>query len=189
MSDWNTSSLTYMDGAFRVTPLFTGDGLSKWDTSNVVSLLRTFKATPAFDGQGIANWNTHALVDLYYTFDWSTVNVDLSSWDVSSVTMAEGVFKDTDLNPCFKRFIHDAWFEQGLSIYESTWSYETECARTLRDALFRDFSCFDFLSNVSAVEELVSSIENQRHYEINIKMITTARDMDESSTSLLTLPS
>ena len=45
------------------------------------------------------------------------------------------------------------------------------------------------LSNVSAVEELVSSIENQRHYEINIKMITTARDMDESSTSLLTLPS
>ena len=31
------------------------------------------------------------------------------------------------------------------------------------------------LSNVSAVEELVSSIENQRHYEINIKMITTIR--------------
>ena len=45
------------------------------------------------------------------------------------------------------------------------------------------------LANVNVVEELVNSIENQRHYEINIKMIVTAKDMDESSTSLLSLPS
>jgi hypothetical protein len=60
--------------------------------------------------------------------------------------MAEGVFYQTDINPCFQRFIHDSWSAQGVND-EATWAYLPECARTLRDALFSDFSCFNDTSS------------------------------------------
>ena len=45
------------------------------------------------------------------------------------------------------------------------------------------------LSNVNITEELVNSIEDQRHYEINIKMISSASELDEAGSSLMRLPS
>ena len=44
-------------------------------------------------------------------------------------------------------------------------------------------------SNVNIVDELVSSIEEQRQYEIGVKMIKTAKSLDESGASLLKMPS
>ncbi len=43
-------------------------------------------------------------------------------------------------------------------------------------------------SNVNTVEELVESLNRQRGYELNIKMITMAKELDEASTSLMRLP-
>ena len=45
------------------------------------------------------------------------------------------------------------------------------------------------LSNVNITAELISSIEDQRQYEINIKMISSASELDEAGTSLMRLPS
>jgi flagellar basal-body rod protein FlgF len=45
------------------------------------------------------------------------------------------------------------------------------------------------LSNVNITEELINSIEDQRQYEINIKMISSASELDEAGTSLMRLPS
>ena len=45
------------------------------------------------------------------------------------------------------------------------------------------------LSNVNITEELINSIEDQRQYEINIKMIASASELDEAGTSLMRLPS
>ena len=45
------------------------------------------------------------------------------------------------------------------------------------------------LSNVNITEELINSIEDQRQYEINIKMIASAGELDEAGTSLMRLPS
>ncbi len=45
------------------------------------------------------------------------------------------------------------------------------------------------LSNVNVTEELINSIEDQRAYEINIKMISSASELDESAASLMRLPS
>ena len=45
------------------------------------------------------------------------------------------------------------------------------------------------LSNVNITEELVNSIEDQRQYEINIKMISSASELDESGASLMRMPS
>lgn len=44
------------------------------------------------------------------------------------------------------------------------------------------------LSNVNITDELVNSIQDQRQYEINIKLISTAQELDEGSSSLMRLP-
>ena len=44
-------------------------------------------------------------------------------------------------------------------------------------------------SNVNMTQALVDMIENQRSYEVTANLIKSAKDMDESSTSLLRLPS
>lgn len=43
-------------------------------------------------------------------------------------------------------------------------------------------------SNVNTVEELVSSIELQRSFEIGIKMISMAKELDESGTRIMRMP-
>ena len=45
------------------------------------------------------------------------------------------------------------------------------------------------LSNVNITEELVNTIEDQRQYEINIKLLTSAKEADEAGASLMRLPS
>ena len=43
-------------------------------------------------------------------------------------------------------------------------------------------------SNVNSIEELVQSIDLQRTFELNMKMISTAKDLDEAGTKLLRMP-
>ena len=44
-------------------------------------------------------------------------------------------------------------------------------------------------SNVKSVEELVSGIDQSRSYEINVKFVTTAKEIDEATASLMRMPS
>lgn len=43
-------------------------------------------------------------------------------------------------------------------------------------------------SNVNPTEELISSIELQRSFEINLRMITTAKEIDEAGSRLMRMP-
>lgn len=43
-------------------------------------------------------------------------------------------------------------------------------------------------SNVNTTEELIASIELQRSFEVNLRLITAARDMDEAGASLMKMP-
>jgi Flagellar basal body rod protein len=43
-------------------------------------------------------------------------------------------------------------------------------------------------SNVSMFDELVNNAEIQKHYQLNVKLISLAKEMDEASTSLMRLP-
>ena len=43
-------------------------------------------------------------------------------------------------------------------------------------------------SNVSAIEELINNIDMQRQFEINIKLIKKASDLDSAGSKLLSLP-
>ena len=44
-------------------------------------------------------------------------------------------------------------------------------------------------SNINAVEEMVISLDQQRQFELNVKLIKMAKDLDEGSSSLMKLPS
>ena len=44
-------------------------------------------------------------------------------------------------------------------------------------------------SNVQSVDELVTGIDQSRAYEINVKFISTAQEIDEASASLMRMPS
>ena len=44
-------------------------------------------------------------------------------------------------------------------------------------------------SNVNMTQALVDMIENQRSYEVQANLMKSAKDMDESSTSVMRLPS
>ena len=44
-------------------------------------------------------------------------------------------------------------------------------------------------SNVNAIEELVKNLDMQRHFEINVKLIKKASDIDSAATKLMSLPS
>ena len=43
-------------------------------------------------------------------------------------------------------------------------------------------------SNVKTVDELVAGLEHSRSYEINVKFISTAKELDEASASLMRMP-
>jgi flagellar basal-body rod protein FlgF len=44
------------------------------------------------------------------------------------------------------------------------------------------------LSNVNITEELVNTIEDQRQYEINVKLIAQTGEIDSAGASLLRMP-
>ena len=44
-------------------------------------------------------------------------------------------------------------------------------------------------SNVKSVDELVAGIDQSRQYEINVKFVTTAKEIDEATASLMRMPS
>ena len=44
-------------------------------------------------------------------------------------------------------------------------------------------------SNINAVEEMIVSLDQQRQFELNVKLIKMAKDLDEGSSSLMKLPS
>jgi flagellar basal-body rod protein FlgF len=43
-------------------------------------------------------------------------------------------------------------------------------------------------SNVNAIEELVKNLDMQRQFEINVKLIKKASDIDSAGTKLMSLP-
>ena len=43
-------------------------------------------------------------------------------------------------------------------------------------------------SNVNATEELISSIDLQRSFELNMRVVSTAKELDEAGTRLLAMP-
>ena len=43
-------------------------------------------------------------------------------------------------------------------------------------------------SNINAVEEMIVSLDQQRQFELNVKLIRIAKDIDEAASNLMRMP-
>ena len=43
-------------------------------------------------------------------------------------------------------------------------------------------------SNINAVEEMIVSLDQQRQFELNVKLIKIAKDIDEAASNLMRMP-
>jgi surface protein len=85
ISDWNTSRVTNMSGAFYARRNFNED-ISGWDLGNVKSTIGMFYEASQFNGD-IGQWNVSKVRDMEYMFaEASQFNRDISQWNVSQVT-------------------------------------------------------------------------------------------------------
>lgn len=117
VSNWNTSSMTTMEGMFSGLFAFNQD-ISKWNTSKVTNMYRMFKQASAFNGnisdwdtgqvttmydmfqnahsfnQPIGSWVTEKVTQMVQMFNYaSSFNQDISSWDTSSVGSFSSIFE------------------------------------------------------------------------------------------------
>ena len=89
ISDWNTTAVTDMQSAFRVTGVVTNDfneNISSWDMSNVTNISKMFELQAIFN-QPIGGWDTSSVTNMSNVVrSTSAFNQPIANWDVSNVT-------------------------------------------------------------------------------------------------------
>ena len=91
ISDWNTSAVTNMNGAFGNRTTFNED-ISGWDVSAVTSMSGIFNNANLFD-QDIGGWDTSSVKSMNYMFrDANAFNKDISNWNTGEVNMMNYMF-------------------------------------------------------------------------------------------------
>ncbi|MAH26708.1 MAG: hypothetical protein CMI19_07115 [Opitutae bacterium] len=91
ISDWNTSAVTKMGGAFRDRTDFNED-ISNWDTSNVTNMGFMFAGARLFN-QPIGAWNVSSVSSMENMFRMAPMfNQQIGDWNTSSVTKMQGMF-------------------------------------------------------------------------------------------------
>ena len=73
ISDWNTSAVLYMFGAFENRTEFNQD-ISNWDVSSVRHMVGMFKGAVSFN-QNIGNWDIHSATNLQGMFEEQPVSI------------------------------------------------------------------------------------------------------------------
>jgi len=85
MNEWNTASVTAMNGLFQACTLF-NQNISNWNTGNVTTMGNMFTLASSFN-QNIGAWNTASVTAMNGTFNGATAfNQNIGAWNVSNVT-------------------------------------------------------------------------------------------------------
>jgi len=86
LTNFDTSSVTNMRFMFSSAEAFNGD-LTNFDTSSVTDMSYMFSSAHAFKGDGLSNWVTYLVHDMISMFRHAEAfNADISQWDVSDCT-------------------------------------------------------------------------------------------------------
>jgi surface protein len=92
ISDWKTSRVTNMKGAFFRRRNFNED-IGRWNVSNVTNMGYMFFGASQFN-QDIGQWDVSNVTNMgYMFFGASQFNQDIGQWDVSSVTDVGAMFE------------------------------------------------------------------------------------------------
>ena len=93
-TEWDTSSITNMDGMFSNCNALTTLDVSKFDTSNVTNMKDMFYGCSALTSLDVSKWDTSKVIYMIYMFDGcnSLTNLDVSKFDTSNVTSMYDMF-------------------------------------------------------------------------------------------------
>ncbi|KAB1232580.1 BspA family leucine-rich repeat surface protein [Chryseobacterium viscerum] len=92
-SNWNTSTITNMNGMFSRAKLF-NQNIGTWNTANVTDFSGMFSFAAAFN-QNISGWNTAAGTNFSVMFkDAVAFNQPLNSWNTKNATNLRYVFSN-----------------------------------------------------------------------------------------------
>lgn len=89
-----------------------------FDTSNITNMDLAFNLTTSYDGQGMSGWDVSNVQSFTQAFSGSNVNVDLSSWDLSSCTNMQNTFQSTPMEGIGT----ELWDISGISRLDSCFS-------------------------------------------------------------------
>ncbi len=96
VEDWDTSSVTRMDGVFYECTAVTSLDLSKWDVSNVTSMMYLFENCSGLKSVNLTGWDTSKVTTMRRMFRECTAlaSVDVSGFDMEHVTDTTDMFYD-----------------------------------------------------------------------------------------------
>ena len=93
IGEWNTASVTLMNGMFISQILFNQD-IGGWDVSSVTDMRLMFQDATSFNGD-IRGWDVSSVQDFSQTLYGATsFNQDIGGWNVSSVETMYSMFAD-----------------------------------------------------------------------------------------------
>ncbi len=133
LNDWNTASLTSMEGIFggSGTPddyfmsasIYTNTELSNWDTSKVTNMKHAFKANYAFNAD-ISSWNTSQVRTMEGMFmGAASFNQDLDSWNTSNLTNIKDIFYATSSYSPHDSLSVNGWDSSNITNMENAFRY------------------------------------------------------------------
>jgi len=91
IDNWNTSSVTDMEGVFNGATNF-NQNIGSWNTSNVTDMQNMFANATAFN-QNIGIWDTSNVTNMFSMFsNAAAFNQNIGGWDMSNVTNMGSMF-------------------------------------------------------------------------------------------------
>ncbi len=95
IGSWNTAAVTHMGGMFQSASAFNQDlntSGNSWNTAAVTDMEGMFRSASAFNGN-ISSWDTSAVTKMTYMFLSATVfNQDITLWNTANVTNMTSLF-------------------------------------------------------------------------------------------------
>jgi hypothetical protein len=98
ISEWNTTSVTNMDGLFDGFDFrydFPLVDLSLWDTRNIISMAESFRRSSG-NPKGVAAWDVGSVENFRGMFQESEIDADLSGWNTKSAEDFSFMFAHTE---------------------------------------------------------------------------------------------
>ena len=101
MTSWNTSNVIIMSGMFHTMPNFNQD-ISSWDVSSVTNMSQMFERGSGFN-QDISGWDVSSVANFSRFMNMQgaakgVFSFDISGWNTSSATNFTSAFYNTSMN-------------------------------------------------------------------------------------------
>lgn len=145
---WDTTNITTMESMFEEAISF-NDDLFQWNTVGVNTMRGMFTGATSFSGTGsaatgnigVSSWNTTNVTNMAEMFNGaSNFNADISSWNISSLQLADNMLTATAFSTTNYDLLLQGWSAQAPNIQTGVSldldaQYTIATSQTARDIL------------------------------------------------------